>query len=104
MTALGAFQTPNAAAAAPDTVYFNEVGTERRLTDLRGRGIVVNSGPLVRAMCTRRTVDRLKGLVSGNGIDVLAISQDRQGASVVKKFYATNKLHDLEILIDKGSN
>ena len=48
-------------------------------------------------------LDRLKGLVSGNGIDVLAISQDRQGASVVKKFYATNKLYDLEILIDKSS-
>ena len=102
---LGAFQTPNEAAAAPDTVYFDEVGTEHRLTDLRGRGIVVNFWATWCAPCVREMpqLDRLKGLVSGNGIDVLAISQDRQGASLVKKFYTTNKLYDLEILIDKGS-
>ncbi len=102
---LGSFQTPNEPVAAPDTVYFDGAGAERRLTDLRGRGIVLNFWATWCAPCVREIpqLDRLKGLVSGNGVDVLAISVDRQGASVVKKFYATNKLHDLDILVDRGS-
>ena len=102
---LGNFQTPNEALAAPSTVFFDGAGAERRLTDLRGRGIVLNFWATWCAPCVREMpqLNRLKGLVASNGIEVLTVSQDRQGAPVVKKFFTTNNLHDLEILVDKGS-
>ena len=102
---LGNFQTPDEARAAPTTAYFDGAGVERRLTDLRGRGIVLNFWATWCAPCVREMpqLDRLKELVAANGVDVLAISEDRQGALVVKKFYAANKLHSLDILVDKGS-
>jgi len=47
-------------------------------------------------------LDRLSKLLKGAGIDVLALSEDRPGASLVEKFYKTNAIRNLEVLIDKG--
>ena len=99
------FQMQHEGLAAPDTAYFDSAGNEHRLTDLTGSGIVLNFWATWCAPCVREMpqLDRLKKLVAANDIHVLAISQDRQGALVVKKFYATNKLDGLKILVDKGS-
>ena len=102
---LGNFQAAEDKTLAPDTAFVDGAGKTRRLTDLKGRGIVLNFWATWCAPCVREMpqLDRLKGLVAGNDIDVLAVSQDRQGVPLVKKFYASNKLNDLEILVDKGS-
>ena len=102
---LGNFRMQDKELAAPDTTYFDSAGNEHRLTDLKGRGIVLNFWATWCAPCVREMpqLERLKELVAANQIDVLAISQDRQGAVVVKKFYAANKLLGLDILVDKGS-
>ena len=47
-------------------------------------------------------LDRLRNLLSGAGIEVLALSEDRAGAPLVEKFYNTNRIRNLEVLIDKG--
>ena len=56
------------------------------------------------APCVREMpqLDRLRKLLSGAGIEVLALSEDRAGAPLVEKFYNTNRIRNLEILIDKG--
>ena len=102
---LGNFHTPKKKVSAPDTVFFDGAGNERRLTDLRGRGIILNFWASWCAPCVREMpqLDRLKALVVDNSVEVLAVSQDRQGARLVKKFLAENKLYNLEPLIDKDS-
>ncbi len=90
---------------APDTVFFDGAGNKRRLTDLKGKGIVLNLWATWCKPCILEMpqLNRLKSLLNEEDIVVLAISQDRQGASVVKKFLTANKLHNLETFVDRGS-
>ena len=56
------------------------------------------------APCVREMpqLDRLKALLDADGIDVVAISEDRQGAPVVEKFYRDHEIKNLEVTIDVG--
>ena len=101
---LGNFQEPELRVNAPNTVFFDGSNNKRRLTDLKGKGIVLNLWATWCKPCISEMpqLNRLKGLLNEENIVVLAISQDRQGAPIVKKFLKTNKLHNLETFIDKG--
>ena len=100
---LGNFNKSELLLNAPNTVFYDGSGNKHRLTDLRGKGIVLNLWATWCKPCILEMpqLNHLKSLLKED-IVVLAISQDRQGAPVVQKFLKANKLYNLEAFIDKG--
>ena len=103
---LGKFQPTKGKFEMPETVFFDGDGKERRLTNLLGRGVILNFWASWCAPCVREMpqLDRLKQLVRDKNVEVLAVSQDRQGSAVVGRFLTVNKLYNLEPLVDRNGS
>jgi len=82
--------------------FFDAKGAPRSLGEHRGRSVIFNFWATWCAPCIREMpeFDRLKTLLAGDGIDVLALSEDRKGAPQVERFYKMTKIMNLEILVD----
>ncbi|TQF79293.1 TlpA family protein disulfide reductase [Elioraea sp. Yellowstone] len=89
-------------AALAEAAFRDEGGAEWRLADFAGRGLVVNLWATWCPPCVAEmpALDRLAALVREEGIEVLALSQDRGGAEVVRRFYARTGVHRLGIWLD----
>ncbi len=89
--------------AVPDTVFLDGDGGEKRLSDYRGRGVVLNFWATWCAPCVREMPElaHLKRRLTEQGVDVLTVSEDRKGAPLVRKFYKINKLEGLDVLVDQ---
>lgn len=96
------FQPQEKPAPASAMPFFTAGGDERTFADYRGLGLVVNFWATWCAPCVREmpSLDRLQSKVKGDSILVLAISEDRDGAEAIKKFYAKTNIANLPVLLD----
>jgi thiol-disulfide isomerase/thioredoxin len=93
-----------AAEATPaPTARFRAVdGTPRTLADFRGRVVLLNiwatwCGPCRSEMAS---LDRLQALHGADGLEVLAVSVDRDGLNKVRRFYQNTGIRNLKVYVD----
>lgn len=98
---LGQFTALPAPLPAPALQFTTRDGAAKQLSDFKGKPVLVNlwatwCGPCVEEM---PSLQRLQGKL-GDKLTILAISEDRQGESVVAPFLAQHGIKDLAIFLD----
>ena len=102
-SALGKYQPAKPGVMLPAVPFVDADGSERLLDGLRGRGLIVNFWATWCAPCVEEmpALDRLAARAKEQGLQVLTLSADREGAAVVRKFYDANAIRSLPIALDK---
>ena len=87
---------------APQTPFLAGNGAEVKLGDFQGRVLLVNFWATWCAPCIRElpSLDRLQLKLGGEGLLVLAISQDRGGAEIARPFLEKLGIHRLGLFLD----
>lgn len=103
--ASGSFLPPEGRQPVPALVFLDAEGREVPLSEFRGRVVLLNlwatwCGPCVREM---PSLDALQVRLGGPDFAVVALSQDRGGAEVVRKFYEDYDLANLDVWLDKAN-
>lgn len=103
--ALGKYQPSPPGRELPTAPWVDEAGAERPVTELRGKGLVLNFWATWCAPCVKEmpSLDRLAGEAAARGFRVVALSADREGAPVVRRFFDVNGIGRLAVDIDKSS-
>jgi len=103
--ALGKFQASPPGKELPTVPWVEEGGGERPVSELRGKGLVLNFWATWCAPCVKEmpALDRLAKQAEARGFRVLALSADREGAAVVRQFYGVNSIGTLAVALDKPS-
>ncbi len=98
------YQAAEPPRPATTAAFLDGDGNSRSLADFRGQPVVLNLWATWCAPCVKEMpmLDRLHRRLAADGIRVLALSEDRGGAALVKNFYAVNGIKNLEVLIDAG--
>ncbi len=92
----------------PDIHFSDAEGRGLTLADFRGRAVLLNIWATWCVPCRKEmpSLDRLEGILGGKGFVVVPLSIDRDGVTVVKRFYQELGLEKLGIYLDpsgKGS-
>ena len=91
-----------AGTAAPDFTFAGPDGQDATLQDFAGKPLLVNLWATWCAPCVAEmpTLDAVAAAYRKAGLTVLTISQDSQGATVVKPFFEKHALPNLKGWID----
>jgi thiol-disulfide isomerase/thioredoxin len=88
----------------PEIQFENGQGEAMSLADFRGKVVLLNIWATWCAPCRREmpTLERLQAELGGPDFEVVALSIDRNGQPVVKKFYEELGLRELGMYIDSS--
>ena len=91
--------------AVPDIRFEGSDGKPRTLADFRGKVVLLNVWATWCAPCRTEmpTLDRLQAKLGGPDFEVVALSMDRAGPGVVKKFFAEIGVEHLALNIDASA-
>ena len=93
-------------AAVPDGVFTDASGAEHRLTEFKGRGMVVNLWATWCVPCVSEmpSLEVLSRALAPADIAVLPLSSDRGGADAVQGWFQQHNVTGLPVLLDpKGA-
>jgi len=98
------FTSANQRKAVADFSFADGAGAPRSISAYRGKVVLVNfwatwCGPCIKEM---PALASLQTKMAGLPFEVLALSQDRGGAAVVKSFYDQQKITNLKVYLDQG--
>lgn len=102
---MAAFVTKKAPEPLPDITFKNGEGTTLKLSDFKGRTILLNLWATWCGPCREEmpSLDRLQKELGSDKFEVVALSLDRQGADAAKKFLDEVKVTNLKLYIDESA-
>ena len=89
-------------SAAPAAHFKGANGKRLSLEDFRGRVVLLNIWATWCGPCRAEmpSLDRLQALHGADGLDVIAVSVDREGAAVVRAYYQKSGIRNLKLYVD----
>jgi thiol-disulfide isomerase/thioredoxin len=89
-------------SAAPAAQFKGPNGQRLSLEDFRGRVVLLNIWATWCGPCRAEmpSLDRLQALHGADGLDVIAVSVDREGAGVVRAYYQKSGIRNLKLYVD----
>jgi len=89
----------------PEISFTDAAGQPKTLADYSGKVVLLNIWATWCAPCRKEmpTLDRLQAKLGGPDFEVVALSMDRKGPDIVKKFYAEIGVTHLALNIDTSA-
>lgn len=87
---------------APEAHFKGPNSKRLSLEDFRGRVVLLNIWATWCGPCRSEmpSLDRLQALHGADGLDVIAVSVDREGAGVVSAYYRKSGIRNLKLYVD----